>query len=226
MGWRAVMAAGADLAWGGACAACGRPGPVLCPDCARTLHELLPFEVPGRAGVPVTVARGDYADDVRRVILACKERQGLTLVPVLAELAVGSAALLLERRWDGRPLHLVPVPSARATVAARGFDLTAMMAARVARTLRRHRLDALVWPALRQLRPGRDQAGLDVAQRAANRRASMSVRARAPRTVLLVDDIITTGATLREASRALQQAGHTVLGAAVVAATPRTGAHT
>ena len=82
-----MMAAGADLAWGGACAACGRPGPVLCPDCARTLHELLPFEVPGRAGVPVTVARGDYADDVRRVILACKERQGLTLVPVLAELA-------------------------------------------------------------------------------------------------------------------------------------------
>ena len=72
----------------------------------------------------------------------------------------------------------------------------------------------------------RDQAGLDVAQRAANRRASMSVRARAPRTVLLVDDIITTGATLSEASRALQQAGHTVLGAAVVAATPRTGAHT
>ena len=54
----------------------------------------------------------------------------------------------------------------------------------------------------------------------------MSVRARAPRTVLLVDDIITTGATLSEASRALQQAGHTVLGAAVVAATPRTGAHT
>ena len=65
-----------------------------------------------------------------------------------------------------------------------------------------------------------------MAQRAANRRASMSVRARAPRTVLLVDDIITTGATLSEASRALQQAGHTVLGAAVVAATPRTGAHT
>ncbi len=132
--------------------------------------------------MPVTVARGDYADDVRRVILACKERQGLTLVPVLAELAVGSAALLLERRWDGRPLHLVPVPSARATVAARGFDLTAMMAARVARTLRRHRLDALVWPALRlACAPGAIQAGLDVAQRAANRRASMSVRARASR---------------------------------------------
>ncbi|MBK8445967.1 MAG: ComF family protein [Micropruina sp.] len=225
MGWRAVLAAGADLAWGGACAACLRPGPVLCAGCAAALHDRPALAVPVRAGVPFTIARGDYADDLRRVILACKERQGLTLVPVLAELLVGSAASLLEERWDGRPLRLVPVPSSRATVAGRGFDLTAMMAGRVARTLRRHQLDARAWPGLRPLRSARDQAGLDVAQRAENRRASLGARAGEPGAVLLVDDIITTGATLAEAARALGEAGHTVLGAAVVAATPRTSGH-
>lgn len=223
MQWRSVLAAAADLAWGGACAACGCPGPVLCDDCTSELRALRPFAVPARPGVPHTVATGEYADRLRRVILACKERQGLTLVPLLAELALGSAAAVLIDRWHGGPLRVVPIPSARTTVAERGFDLTGMMAARAARELRRQGLDALAWKGLRQARPTRDQAGLGIVERSANRRATLTARSAAPATVLLVDDIVTTGATLAEASRALESAGHDVLGAAVVAATRRTG---
>ncbi len=40
-------------------------------------------------------ARGEYADELRALILACKERQGLGLVPLLTELVVGSAAAVL-----------------------------------------------------------------------------------------------------------------------------------
>ena len=71
--------------------------------------------------------------------------------------------------------------------------------------------------------PVRDSAGLTTAARAANLDAAM--RARPPRrdgrAAVVVDDIVTTGATLREAARALRAAGWTVVGAAVVAATPR-----
>ncbi|MFT3861219.1 ComF family protein [Micropruina sp.] len=223
MGWRALAAAAADLAWGGACAACAAPGPVLCPGCAGLLRRLPTQAVPVRPGVPPTIARGDYADELRAVILACKERQGLGLVPMLAELVTGSAAALLHERWSGAAVRVAPIPSARSTIGERGFDLTGMMAGRVAVTLRGVGMDVRGWRALRPVRRSADQAGLGIAERAANRRASLVARPGEPVQVLLIDDIVTTGATLAEARRALTVAGHSVLGAAVVAATPRTG---
>ncbi len=223
VGWRELAAAAADLAWGGACAACGTPGPVVCPDCESRLRSLAPAAVTVRHGVPPTYARGAYADDLRAVILACKERQGLGLVPVLAELVTGSALALLRDRWVGGPVLVVPVPSARATRAARGFDLTGAMAGSLATFLRRRcELDAQASKALRPVRRAADQAGLTIEQRALNRRSSLVARAGRPAQVLVVDDLITTGATLAEASRALRHAGHRMIGAAVVAATPRT----
>ena len=223
MQWRSVLAAAADLAWGGACAACARPGPLICRPCAEAFRALPPAVVPVRPGVPFTVARGDYAAELRQVILACKERQGLTLVPILGELALGSAAGVLVDRWRRGPVRIVPIPSARSTVAERGFDLTSMMAAAVARGLRRRGVQALATAGLRQSRAAQDQAGLGVAERRTNRYSSLTAASGPPSAVLLVDDLVTTGATLTEAARALEAAGHTVLGAAVVAATRRTG---
>ncbi len=221
MQWRTVLAAAADLAWGGACAACARPGPVLCHECADLVRSLPLIVPPVRPGVPFTVARGEYADELRRVILACKERQGLTLLPTLAGLVVGSAAGVLHGRWSGEPLRIVPIPSARATVAGRGFDLTASMAAGVARALRRSGLAATTWAGLRQARAARDQVGLGVAERAANRRAGFTVLPAHAAPILFIDDIVTTGATLAEAAKVMEGAGHQVVGAAVVAATRR-----
>jgi predicted amidophosphoribosyltransferase len=69
-----------------------------------------------------------------------------------------------------------------------------------------------------------DSAGLGGQARSANLGGAMRARAPAPGVVaLIVDDIVTTGATLVEASRALVAAGWSVAGAAVIAATPRTG---
>jgi len=67
----------------------------------------------------------------------------------------------------------------------------------------------------------RDQSGLTSVQRAANLHGAMRATPGPPVRVVVVDDVVTTGATLVEAARALVAQGHHVVGAAVLGATQR-----
>jgi predicted amidophosphoribosyltransferase len=100
------------------------------------------------------------------------------------------------------------------------------MSARAVRGLVARGHDVRVRRALRLRRRVADQAGLDATARAANLRQALGVPdRRVPdvegRAVVVVDDVVTTGATLAEAIRALREAGAVVLGASTVAATQR-----
>ncbi|MEU7044501.1 ComF family protein [Streptomyces varsoviensis] len=123
---------------------------------------------------------------------------------------------------ESRRLVLVPVPSARCAVAARGHDPSRRIAQAAARELRRAGWPAAVCAVLRQRRPVADQTGLGARQRLANLAGALEVAAGGERAltagpVLLVDDLMTTGASLVEAVRAVAAAGGRVAGAAVVA---------
>ncbi len=77
---------------------------------------------------------------------------------------------------------------------------------------------------LRSRRPVQDQAGLGEVERAANLAGSMRCLGSAgPGPVVIVDDVLTTGSTVREAQRALEEAGVVPVGVATVAATRRRG---
>ncbi len=185
---------------------------------------MTPFGVGGLPdGLPPVVAAGTYADTLRKVLLAAKERHALGLLPVLGgRLAAAVARLVLDA---GLPtLVLVPVPSAPSQVAARGVDLTASLARSAAVRLRSAGLGVSVQRALALARRPEDQAGLDRIQRLANLAGALrSAGAPASGPVVVVDDIVTTGATLAEAVRACRAGGGQVIGAAVVAATMRGG---
>ncbi|WP_030835672.1 ComF family protein [Streptomyces hygroscopicus] len=121
------------------------------------------------------------------------------------------------------PLLLVPVPSARRSVGARGHDPARRIALAAAGVLRGGGCPAKVPAVLRQRRRVTDQSGLDARQRRANVTGALgavpgSGRLLVAGPVVLVDDVMTTGASLAEAARAVRAAGGLVIGAAVVAA--------
>ncbi len=166
----------------------------------------------------------DNAGSTARIVVAWKDRGRQRLTAPLGDLLAVGCALL---PTDGG-LGLVPVPTAAAQVRRRGGDPVLMLAARAAQSLRAVGVDAVAHPALRRVRRTRDQVGLAVAERHGNVAGAFAaapdalaacVRA-GVREVVVVDDVLTTGASVREAVRALRAAGVRPAGVVVVAHTP------
>ena len=225
--WGSVLA---DLILPMECAGCGESRsrsalPGLCTLCALSLSgpplpARLPRTVDGLAAMPPVHALAAYLDPVPDIIIAQKERGRLDLArPLGQELARAAEAAAA----GADPLWLVPVPSTRAATVRRGQDPMLRMARVAAARLRASGRAAAVLPALTHRRKVADQAGLGRRSRAENLAGALAVRASSARLlgerpVVLVDDVVTSGATLAEAARALRAAGNAPVGAAVLAA--------
>ncbi|MER8185407.1 ComF family protein [Kitasatospora sp. NPDC094015] len=219
-----------DLLLPAACAGCpGGRGP-LCPACRGVLAAARPGPAtpcPAPAGLPPVHAAGRYGEPLRGLLIAHKERGALRLARPLGVLL---AASVRSAAAGPGALLLVPVPSTRRSVRARGHDPMLRLARAAAGELRRTGRPAVVVPALRQIRRVADQAGLGAAERRRNlhgalvvppRPGRLLVRAGRGRRLVLVDDLVTSGASLAEAARALAAAGHPPEAAATVAAVAR-----
>jgi predicted amidophosphoribosyltransferase len=218
-----------DLVWPRCCLGCGITGSGLCTDCSD-VRPAVRF-VPGLGPVH---AAASYGGAVRAAIIHYKDRRRRDLRAQLAawlDDAVGAARAGMAQGparalIPGDPgTHvavaapvLVPVPSTARAARDRGGDHMRRLAMSVARR-QRLRADGL----LRVGRPIQDAAGLGAAARTANVAGAYVCRGVAPARagpVILVDDVITTGASLREATRCLTAAGYRVAGFAVIALVP------
>jgi predicted amidophosphoribosyltransferase len=232
---RAALRAAFDLALPAECAGCGVLPGLLCVGCGSALEgpARLAWPRPSPAGLPTPWAVAGYDGAVRAALLAHKEQGRVALArPLGAALATSVRAVLTRRDPVGRPrvpgVVLVPMPSRRGAVRERGRDSTQALARHAARLLLRDGYEVSVRPVLQMAATVADQSGLDAAARAANLRGSVLLPERGAgqlrdggRRVVLVDDIITTGATLSAAADAVRRAGIEVAGAAVVAGARR-----
>lgn len=208
-----------DLVLPRACAGCRAPGHLLCPLCraalrAAPLGRVRPTPCP--AGLPPVLAQAQYDGAVRGLLIAHKERAALGLSRPL-----GQALGALAASFGPGPFLVCAVPSSRSAVRTRGYDHAQRLARAAVAELRRRGVAVRGARLLVPVRAVADQSGLSTAQRAANLHGALQARGGAPARVVLLDDVMTTGATLVEAARALRAEGHDVLGAAVLAATMR-----
>ena len=174
-----------------ACARCALPLPGGDPVCGACLRRPPPLDC--------AIAAFDYRFPVDRLLPRLKFHRDLAAGALLGN------CLATATRDADRPAALVPIPLHIARLRERGYDQALELASGLAR---RHRLP-VHRDLLRRVRATSAQSRLDAKARARNLRGAFAVDARGtmPRHVVLIDDVMTTGATLHAAARALRRAG-------------------
>lgn len=220
MGWRGMVDAVVDVFLPAVCAACDAvlaDATCLCDDCAKETLELpvvhcrscaepgaFPAQTCDRCaeGVPWTHAFAPFEHEgaLARAIHRLKYEDRSDLSSPLGALLASHASVELR----SMPGMLVPLPLHPSRFRERKFDQAALLTAVVGRQLGR-RVEPN-W--LSRVRHTRRQVGLSESEREANVQGAFTASpAVAGHQVVIVDDVLTSGATAREASRALLSAG-------------------
>ena len=206
------------------CSGCGAVDRALCANCRRAL---LPAVHPVTREDARIWAALTYEGTARHVIAAYKDggrtdAAGALAAPLRAAIVAALAAVpsapqlnaaATRRTGSNTGIQLVSIPSTSRAWRVRGYHpVDALL----------HRAGLHPFPVLAQRGEALDQVGLGRAARAANKDHSLvATRSLEGWWVILVDDIVTTGATLLEARRAVFAAGGTVVGVAALAETRR-----
>lgn len=220
-----LLAAADDLLYPDevACLACGRAlgegERVVCASCREALCELEQRQAeceerglePCAEGLCYVYSAYPYTGAAKQLILRMKFSSLRAAAEPLAE----AMAMLPAGEED----LIVPVPTTAQRQRERGFNQAALLAQRLGRTWGMEVADALTRADART-----PQAGLGAQARRTHLQGVMRADERVRgRRILLVDDVYTTGATAREAARALRQAGALSVGMITAARTATEG---
>ena len=214
-----LATAAVDLFLGAACPGCGRPSRALCATCSAAVA---PRPRVVRTSPVDVAASGEHTGVLRLAIVAWKEEGRTSLLRPLAHLLAASVVAVVGD--SSAPVVLVPVPTSRRSRVVRGADVVDQLAREAAGLVRSAGADVTVRQALRVARRTADQSGLGARERARNLAGAFALRSEiglALGDIVVVDDIVTTGATIGEAVRALTAAGHPPIAAATMAHRPR-----
>lgn len=160
-----------------------------------------------------------YSTQVSSVVLKAKEDGNRVARRLIAETMYRSIDLIVKKSPQ-LPLLIVPIPSSRRAIRQRGESFLHPIMNNVIDIAHRNSRNWAWKEILMHKKRVRDQAGLNSRERTLNVRGVFAVRDEvvADRPIIVVDDVITTGATLRNAISALNERKMTVLGASTACA--------
>lgn len=214
----------ADLILGRSCAGCDSPGIVLCRACRDELtpnpqlrRSLDLSELSANLLIPVASSL-DYQGAVRQVLYRFKDHRIPELAGALAPALLAAIDLAIGQSGNQRAdVTVLPVPTRRDSVRRRGFDHVGLLA----RVCSRGAGFRATRPSLVDRRSTGSSKILGAADRQLSTVGAFELVGAVPSgPVVVIDDIVTTGATVREASAAAILGGAEIVGVACVAGTP------
>ena len=193
------------------CLICTRLGDDFCLSC---LEKIRPFRARKLSEIEVCFCAGDYSGWLRDSVI-CYKNGDARYTKLLAQVL----GRTLDRLAVTKNLTLIPVPSSQQKISERGFDSIANLCTNMIRERESLTLDT---SNLFLRRSVVDQVGLTALQRQENLDGAFGTRRVISGTVVIVDDVITTGATMNSAARTLKFAGAQRVFALALCGTPKT----
>jgi len=178
------------------CLSCHKLSPTICSEC---LLEWQTFSFTTYLPDLIVQSATLYTTVASKIILKSKENGISTADELLVQVLIG---LIESSELNPNQIRMVPIPSNGHSIRRRGRNYMVEIVQQISRQTGIAVLDCLALTG-----KTRDQSGLNRKQRLENMQGSISMKAMARGELLLIDDVITTGATLKEAARAINSQG-------------------
>lgn len=203
------FAALSEIIFPSRCLGCRSLGIKICSQCRAFWHpHIYRTQITSEVNTFPVYSAIEYSSVAQRVLLGSKESGLHNADQLISQALLHSLNYLYGERGIA---DLVPIPSRKSATRRRGRNFLLIHTLELAKSPR-----VLTRQVLGHTRRVKDQSSLSARQREANLNGSLACLQIAERPyipVIIVDDVLTTGATLREAGRALNQGGFTVIGA-------------
>ena len=198
-----------ELIYPNICLCCGKTGVKICHNCSKYwLANPNKSKVENNCLFFVTT----YDETTSPIILAAKESGNREAVKLIARSITNSISFAILNLGIAQPINLVSIPSQLSAIRRRGRDHIKDLVQEVITQLNKQNIDAAYLPILKPIKKIKDQSDLNGLQRKENMSHAFIVKTSpiSQSAVIVIDDLVTTGASILEGVRALSEAKITV----------------
>ena len=198
-----------ELIYPNICLSCGKTGAKICHNCSKYW-----LAKPNKSKIENNYLFfvATYDESTSPIILAAKESGSREAVKLIARSIACSISFAISNLDISKPINLITIPSQLSAIRKRGRDHIKDLVLEVIIQLDQQNIDAIYLPILKPRKKIKDQSNLNGLQRKENMSHAFIAKSSpiSQSAVILIDDLVTTGASVQEGVRALAEAKITI----------------